>query len=202
MARHSLRSLGLWLLAAAAVITAIALASPGRSATDHDHDDHPHLDLHNGLLVSTRTVLRICVQPGDHRPAIESSVLGALDEVRRHPYWRAAYGRAQYARSTVLAWGCPAPRLPERYEPKGTVAGPGVTAEPSPYRVWLYVLDEPTADRVLGPDRDAGTASAEFMRDSAGAFPVSTALLVRERRLADTAALARDLSTALGLGTQ
>jgi hypothetical protein len=40
------------------------------------------------------------------------------------------------------------------------------------------------------------------MRDSASAFPVSTALLVRERRLADTAALTQDLTTALGLHTE
>ena len=209
MARHAIRPrlrAALPVALTLALIAGIAIATLGQQAgghphAGHDHGSHAHLDLHNGLLVSTRTALRICVEPGDHRPTVESGILAALDRVRRHPHWQAAYGKAQYHHSGVLAWGCPAPRLPERYTVKGTVAGPGVTAEPSPYRVWIYVLDGPTADRVLGPDLAAGVAAAEFMRDSNSAFPVSTALLVRESHLADTATLASHLSAAVGLST-
>lgn len=183
---------------AAVAVVVIALAVLDRPGPDHRR--RPHLDLASGLLVTTRTELRLCVEAGhDRRPTVQGRLLAALDEVRRQPGWRDAYGRSRYARSSALAWGCPAPRLPDRYEPEATVAGPGVTAEPSPFRVWVYVLDELTADRLLGAGAATGLAMAELFRAAASVYPVSTALLVRESHLADTGALAQDLRAALGL---
>ncbi|MBV1856396.1 hypothetical protein [Catellatospora tritici] len=186
---------------------AVAMAAGGIAlALDRDHggDHHPHLDTASGLLVTNRSELRLCVEAPPEvsatgRQAIQASLLAALQQTRQDPNWNSAYGRAHYNPATALDFGCPAPRLPQRYEPKMTVAGPGVTANPSIYRAWVYVLDEPTADRVLGTGQPTAVAAAELMAESMTAFPVSTALLVRQSRLADTATVVQGLRAALGL---
>jgi hypothetical protein len=187
----------------ATLTLAIALAVAGGTAVvaledGHDHDDHAHLDTTRGLLVTTRSTLRLCVEAGSsaqQQPVIRASVQTALGVAKQHPLWRSVYGDQQGS----LEWGCPAPRLPERFEPKATIAGPGATEDPSAYRIWLYVLDPATADRVLGTEVGKGVAAAELMRDGSVLFPVSTALLLRDTRLNDIAALASDLTVALGL---
>lgn len=169
------------LIAAIGVIL-VAAASGGRSAPAH-----AELDVHSGLLVSDRSEFRICVQldpaSGADRATIGGQLLAALDRVRAHPDWATAYQRASFDASRVLEWDCPGARLPQPGE-RPALAGPGATAEPSPYRIWIYVLGEPTGDRVLGPDRAAGIATAELMRAGQSSFPVSTALLIRAGELA------------------
>ncbi|MCX4471677.1 hypothetical protein OOK41_15430 [Micromonospora sp. NBC_01655] len=169
----------------------------------HDHDGHPHLDTTNGLLVTNRSSLRMCVEAGAGSggadpQAVRADLLAGLDQARRDPNWASAYGRARFSPATALEFGCPAPQLPDRVE-RTAVAGPGVTDDPSAYRVWIYVLDDPTADRILGVGRPADVATAELMREANSTWPVSTALLIRRSRLADTTAVAGTLRTALGL---
>lgn len=178
-------------MAGAAAVLAL---EPG---SEHDHDGHAHLDTTSGLLVTTRSSLKLCVEaaPAADEPAIRATLRSALREARKHPSWSGAYG----AEEGAVDWGCPAPRLPDRLERQTTIAGPGVTDHPSAYRVWLYLLDPATADRVLGTEASQGVAAAELMRDNTVLFPVSTALLLRDTRLGDTSRLARDLNIALGL---
>ncbi|MEH0972029.1 hypothetical protein V6U77_12940 [Micromonospora sp. CPCC 205546] len=203
MARHSLRTRLLTTLtacltsavAAGAVATAVLDRDPG-----HDHGDHAHVDTTNGLLVTNRSSLRMCVEAGADADgqAVHTDLLAGLEQARRDPNWTGAYGRARFSPATALTSGCPAANLPDRVE-RTTVAGPGLTDDPSPYRVWIYVLDDAAADRILGVGRPADVATAELMREANSTWPVSTALLARRSHLADTTAVALTLRTALGL---
>ncbi len=164
----------------------------------HDHDDHAHLDTSRGVLVSSRSTLKLCVEAGSSaqpQPAIRASLRTALGVAKQHPSWRQAYG----GDGGTVDFGCPQPVLPQRFDRRTTVAGPGVTDDPSAYRVWVYLLDPAEADRVLGAELGKGVAAAELMRDGTVLFPVSTALLLRDTRLGDVSALAADLNVALGL---
>jgi hypothetical protein len=165
---------------------------------EHDHGEHAHLDTTKGLLVTNRSALKVCVQAGtdaSQQPAIRASLLTALGVAQQHPFWPKAFGD----QAGTLDWGCPGARLPSQFDPRSTIAGPGVTSEPSPYRLWVYVLPDPSAEQLLGPGVGKGISAAELMRDGTVLFPVSTALLVRESRLGDIAATAQDLLLALGL---
>ncbi|SCG48938.1 hypothetical protein [Micromonospora halophytica] len=206
MARGSLRTRLLTLLTAclaSSLVAGVAVAAVLDRDSGHDHADHAHLDTTSGLLVTDRTALRMCVEAGagaagaDPR-AVRADLLAGLDQAREDPNWAGAYGKARFTRATALEFGCPAPKLPDRFE-RTTVAGPGVTETPSAYRVWVYVLDDSTADRILGAGRPADVATSELMREANVTWPVSTALLIRRSRLADTTTVAWHLRTALGL---
>ncbi|WP_155367999.1 hypothetical protein [Catellatospora vulcania] len=189
-------------LTAAVVLAAVAVGLA--LASDHEHRDEagPRLDTASGLLVSDRSALRMCVQgmsDADGQGVTRSAVMAGLQQAMRHPDWRGAYGPSQVNASVVLDFACPAPRLPVRYEPRTTVAGPGLTATPSPYRVWIYVLDEPAADRILGIGETTAVAPAELMRESTTVFPVSTALIIRASALGDANTTTGGLLAALGL---
>ncbi|MGB3444178.1 MAG: hypothetical protein WBA97_36025 [Actinophytocola sp.] len=186
-------------LVVAALVVGLVLVS----VTDSDAGgrDVPSLDLDSGLLVSTRTDFRVCVEagPGTDRDLADRSLLAALDTVRGHPHWAQAFRRAHYDPASVITWGCPSPRLPSRYD-RQAVAGPGVTADPSPYRVWIYLVDERTAARLLDPAGSPVVLTAEAMRDGANTvFPVSTALLIGADRVSDLPAVADKLREAAGL---
>jgi hypothetical protein len=186
-------------LAVAALTVGLVLVSI--ADPDTDQRDAPSVDLDSGLLVTTRTDFRICVEAGPSTDRVRTGrlLLAALDTVRQHPHWPQAYRRAHYDPATAINWGCPAPRLPSSID-RQAVAGPGVTAEPSPYRVWIYLLDAPTAARLLGPTSAPVVLTAESMRDGANTiFPVSTALLIGADRISDTSAVADQLRDAAGL---
>ncbi|MEV4664578.1 hypothetical protein AB0J85_21850 [Micromonospora echinofusca] len=203
MARHALRT-RLLTTVTACLASAVAAGAVAVSVLDrdhgHDHDDHAHIDTTNGLLVTNRSSLRMCVEAGGGTDgqAVHTDLLAGLDQARQDPNWTGAYGKARFDPATALTSGCPAPNLPDRVE-RTTVAGPGLTDDPSPYRVWVYVLDDPTADRILGVGRPADVATAELMREANSMWPVSTALLVRRSHLTDAAAVAPTLRAALGL---
>ncbi|MGC5331237.1 hypothetical protein [Micromonospora sp. DT62] len=203
MARLSLRTRLLTTLTAC-LASAVAAGAVATAVLDrdhgHDHGDHAHVDTTNGLLVTSRSSLRMCVEAGMDADgqAIRGGLLAGLERARQDPNWTGAYGRARFSPATALTFGCPAPHLPDRVG-RTTVAGPGLTDDPSPYRVWVYVLDDATADRVLGAGRAADVATAELMRQANSTWPVSTALLVRRSHLADPTAVALALRTALGL---
>lgn len=171
-------------------------------ADGHHHDDQVRLDTTSGLLVSSRSALRLCVQADlDPRtPAADrarADLLAGLDQARRHPHWSDAYGAVRQPDATAFDFGCPVSQPPAPHEPRTTVAGP--TGDPGPYRVWVYLLDGPTADRLLGAEQDSAVSTAEFMRDGTTLFPVSSALMIRQSRLADAAAVGKGLQAALGL---
>jgi hypothetical protein len=184
--------------AAVAAVVAMAVTGPHR---EHDHHDHAHVDTTSGLLVTTRSTLRMCVENASPAgaPGVRTDLLAGLALVRAEPDWAGAYGRVVVDPAHAVQFGCPAPRLPERAG-RGALAGPGVTDAPSAFRVWVYILDDPNADRILGAGEPAGLATAELMREQNSAWPVSTALLIRRSRLADPRAVARGLGAALGLG--
>lgn len=195
-----------WLLTALTVLAATlgigVFLIAATDGSDHTHH-HPELNVHNGLLVSTRTDFQVCVQldPAStvDKVTTERNLRAAIDQVRRHPVWPRAYEHARYDAATAITWGCPGARLPERHD-RVTVAGPGVTAHPSPFRVWIYVLDRASADRVLGPQRSVDVATAELMGAERTLFPVSSALLIRDAELArTTATVAEHLGEAAGL---
>ncbi|MFI7426725.1 hypothetical protein ACIBPB_07035 [Micromonospora sp. NPDC049836] len=186
-------------LASAAVAAVVAMAVPGPDR-EHDHHDHAHVDTTSGLLVTTRSTLRMCVENAGRAgaPDVRTDLLAGLALVRAEPDWAGAYGRTVVDPARAVQFGCPAPRLPQRAG-RAALAGPGVTDTPSAFRIWVYVLDDPSADRILGASEPAGLATAELMREQNSAWPVSTALLIRGSRLADSRAVARGLGAALGL---
>lgn len=183
------RSLLAAVTALAAVVAAGAIAaaaSSGPDATTQPPTMRPALDLHNGLLVTGRTEFRVCVESSDTagHAAIETGVRRGLAAVHSDPLWGKAYGQARYDESTAIDWGCPAPRLPAEYD-RTAYAGPGVTATPGPYRIWVYALDDATARRLLGPRDGWRILTAESIRSGeASTFPVSTALLIRAAAVA------------------
>ncbi len=188
------------------VATVVAAVAAGLLIVTALHEPaHADVTLDRALLVSTRDELRLCValsptlEKQRAGAGIHDQLAGSLARVRNHPDWDAAYGAAEIADRDAVEASCPDAKLPDRYEPKITVAGPGVTEEPSPYRTWIYVLDEATADRLLGAGVQSGTAAAELMRVGKDELvTVTSALLVRQSRL-DDAEFVTELTRAVGL---
>lgn len=179
--------------AAVAVATVAVVAVAVRPVGAPPTHEPAALDLASGLLASGRHEFRVCAE-GARRATIEPRLRTALDALRGHPRWPSAYRSA----GTAATWGCPDPASMLRYDRREGTAGPGPVAEPSPYRVWVTVLADRTADRVIGAGVPARVADAEFVRDGANGSltPVSTVLLIRERALGD---LAEHLTRAAGL---
>jgi hypothetical protein len=189
----------------AASVTGLVLMA-ATDTTDPEPETAPSLNVRSGLLVSNRSQFQVCVQTAHPNDDVRRALLAGLDRVRREPRWNTGYRDVRYDESAVLQWGCPAPRLPARYD-RAAIAGPGVTADPSPYRIWIYLLDRATAERLLGSG-PAGVATAELMRDHApdpnardggSLFPVSTALLIRESDVTRPDVVTAALRDAAGL---
>ncbi|ASW55417.1 hypothetical protein CIK06_16435 [Plantactinospora sp. KBS50] len=190
---------------AAAAVAAVVVSAVSAGGRDPDRGRDPghgrgvRVDTASGLLVTGRSALRMCVENGGGAQAgTRTGLRAGLDLVRADPNWAGAYGRVRVDPADALAFGCPAPRLPQRAG-RAAVAGPGLTATPSPYRVWVYVLDGADADRILGPGQPSGLATAELVQEANTAWPVSTALLIRRDRLGDPRSVAEGLRAALGL---
>jgi hypothetical protein len=173
----------------------------GGEAPANIPDGDVHFTDRSALLTSNRDALRLCVREAPSLRAGDSRVaerLGAsLKAVGAHPDWAAArFG----AKAPTVDVGCPGPELAlERLEPKESIVGVGRTAKPGRYRTVIHVLDERTADVVLG-ERNAERAPAEFLRvDDHVLAEVTTALVVRESYLDDPEFTSRWLSQAVGL---
>ncbi|MFP8886240.1 MULTISPECIES: hypothetical protein [Streptomyces] len=171
-------------LAAMAGVLALAGGFVAQSASPA----HAELTLEGGLLVSTREDFRLCVSTTgelDNPRQARAELVSGLAQVQKHPDWEAAFGAPPARAAVAAADTCPSVRLPESVE-RTTIVGPGVTEDPTPYRTWVHILDERTADRVLGAGVQAATAPAEIMFDAdrRGAT-VSTAVLVRAGHLDD-----------------
>lgn len=176
------------LVAAGLALAMIAGGSPGEA----------RLDLDSGLLVSTRRDFQVCVEVAQplqpRRAALVDALRAALERVRGHRDWA---GAGLGAGPPSITLGCPEQRPPQvgAHSPSG-----GRAAQPSPYRLWVYVLDAATADRRFGPDVGAASVAAEYLADGDhGRAEVSTAVLVRAGYLADPAFAGNELAAAVGL---
>jgi hypothetical protein len=157
---------------------------------------HAHFEPDSSLMVSTRDELRVCVDTQGPVDAsrLEQRLSSGLGLVRQHPQW----GVARYGeRVPALERECAA-RLPAEIT-KGTVVGPGVTDDPSPYRTVIIVLDEASAKRYLGA-QPAVLVPYELMKVSDHvAVTVTQAVVVREGFVGAPAFTAEYLTPALGL---
>ena len=157
----------------------------------------PRFQSDSGLIVSTRTDLRVCTDIRGPAPEqVTRQLIGALERVRRHPHWtRTGYGDA----IPVLERDCAAVQLPDSGVAKGVVVGPGLTGNPSPYRTVIVVLDAETADRYLG-DQPAVLVPYELMRVKTGVTAMVTQALVVRAFFLDSPEFAKEyLTPALGL---
>ena len=168
------------LLHVAAMLSVLAVGV--HCGAEPEEGGHAHFTTGNALLVSERSALQVCVELA---PALESKSeelmaglkadLASLEQ--RHPAWtKAGLGRAPVR----LQRGCPGNALPSgRLESKGAQVGPGLSHFPSPFRTFIYVLDEAKAQEVLG-EQQSLRARAELMQVSDHQMvEVSTALVIR-----------------------
>ncbi|HYH95500.1 hypothetical protein [Hyalangium sp.] len=157
-----------------------------RCGTETEEPDHVHFTTENALLVSERSGLQVCVELDPALEGRSEELLGALKAdlaalEQGHPDWQ----KAGMARAPVrLQLGCPGKAMPsERLESKGAQVGPGLSIRPSPFRTFIYVLDEAKASQVLG-EQQAIRARAELMEVSDHQMvEVSTALVIRASAL-------------------
>lgn len=165
---------------------------------------------HNGggaLLTTNRDKLAICVEAvglnsskaADAKPRVEA----ALPEVAEHPYWELA-GLAAF--ETVVDVGCPSqppePAWPDQLYPIDAIQGHRVR-EPSPYRVFIFVLAEEELDELVAPlsTRRAPQelVCAEDIHE--GCREVTTGVYLAEEEFNDSALLVRQIEIAVGLGS-
>ncbi|MFP2923740.1 hypothetical protein ACLESO_00720 [Pyxidicoccus sp. 3LG] len=178
----------------------LAAVRCGGEAPPNVLDGDVHFNDQSALLTTNRDALRLCVSEapslrGDSRVA--ERLDASLKRLDAHPDWAAArFG----SKTPSIEVGCPGagPAL-ERLEPKESIVGAGRTTKPSRFRTFIHVLDEKTADVVLG-ERKAERAPAEFLRvDDHVLAEVTTALVVRESYLDDPEFASRWLSQSVGL---
>jgi hypothetical protein len=155
----------------------------------------------SGLLVNTRASLRACMvtAPGlaEKAPAIAQQLSQGFEKVRQHKDWeRAGLGRGV----PNVERACAGATIPTRALEKGSVVGPGVTKNPTPFRTVVFVLDNATADTVLGTGVNAGLYPFEKMAVDEHEFvEVTSGLVVRESFLESPDFADPFLSLALGL---
>jgi hypothetical protein len=121
--------------------------------------------------------------------------LAALEQ--SHSDWRkAGLGRAPVR----VQLGCPGKAMPSgRLESKGAQVGPGLSLRPSPFRTFVYVLDEAKAQEVLGTEQ-ALRARAELMEvGDHQMVEVSTALILRASALGTDSLREQWLPMSMGL---
>ncbi|AKJ00388.1 hypothetical protein ATI61_104205 [Archangium gephyra] len=164
--------------------------------------EHPHLMLDNALLVGERTGLQVCVELAPALKERSGELLGALKSDlallrERHPLWeKSGFGQAPVR----VQLGCPGAAMPSaRLESKGALVGPGVSEHPSPFRTFLYVLDDAGAQEVLGKEQ-ALRARAELLKvEDHVLAEVSTALVIRASDLGTPSFQETWLPTGVGL---
>jgi hypothetical protein len=164
--------------------------------------DQSHLTMENALLVAERTGLQVCVELDPALKDRSGELLGTLKAdlavlKENHPLWeRSGFGQAPVR----VQLGCPGGVMPSgRLESKGALVGPGLSERPSPYRTFLYVLDDAKAQAVLG-DEPAIRARAELMKvEDHVMAEVSTALVIRASALGTSSFQETLLPTGVGL---
>lgn len=156
---------------------------------------HAHFDAGSSLLVTNRDELRVClVSHGAVPDKLGAQVHGALQTARQHPHWDVAgYGAVPEPDGNCTA------TLPASGVTRGVVVGPGLTAEPGPYRTVIVVLDEANAERYLG-DQPAVLVPYELMKTGEHSASTVTQAVVVRADVIDAPRFATEyLTLALGL---
>jgi hypothetical protein len=198
MSKGTTRSKGLSRFAKPALAVSLTVGAFAAVAVGVDAGTpaHAHFEPDSSLMVSTRDELRVCVDThGELGGGLDQALSAAVGTVRRHPQW----GTARYGDTVpLLERGC-ATTLPSTGVTKGVVVGPGVTADPSPYRTVIVVLDEANAKRYLG-DQPAVLVPYELMKlDDHVAVTVTQAVVARGSVVGTPAFANEYLTPALGL---
>lgn len=161
----------------------------------------PSFDLTSGLLVSTRTGLQVCVEPApyDTAAAAVARVGAVLVALSREPVFAAGFG----ASGTRVALRCPTAgslfKSGQRHvKTGGTFAAGPTTTEPSPFRLFVYVVPALEISRMFG-ELPYHFASQEVFCERGSCATVTTALYVDQATLLDDRRLLDELRQALGL---
>lgn len=201
--RQESRRLGLP-LAAITIVAVLAAATVGAIVVRAQPGSPPTFDLTRGVLVSSRANLQVCVaaEPSDRTgvaTAVER-VRAALARLNDDERFRAAgYATPPWQ----VAPSCPQPgRLLEsgqRHAKAGGSYGLGPeTSNPSPFRVFVYVVATSEIARMFGP-LPFRFASQEVFCERRSCATVTTGLYVDPATLLDEPRLAAELEQALGL---
>ena len=156
------------------------------------------------LLTTNRSTLKVCVD--SKVPALGDAALGAstaasLGQVARHPHFRQAGLAAARPQVDV---GCPTrARIAEpgfEYRAGRSDRGDIFVAQPSPYRVYVYVV----AEEQLAPLAGAAfrrVPQEVFCSERGSCTEVSTAVYLSAEEIGRPGRLARELTRAAGLDT-
>lgn len=173
-----------------ASLTLFGLTRPGAS----------HAELSgNGLLVTTRNDLAICVETSPDLKAKGhddvAAVSQAVQELRAR---ETGWSETQYGDSPTVTGSCPdgyvAP--PPARRDRGQSVGPGPTKDPAAERLLVFVADLPSSE--TGAARDVDYAPYEFLCEGDQCWEVTSALFVSPSTAHDPTALAEALRYGLG----
>lgn len=164
---------------------------------------HAKVDLDSPLLVNTRDSLRVCTTVAPKLETQRMDVAQQLTERMQrlqttHPDWDKVYDKVTSAPS--FETDCTATIPTNLFDPAdATAVGRGLVKKPSPFRAIVLVLDEDTADMVLGT-LDVSHAAYEMMQVSEyEAVEVTNALVVRNSFIGTQEFVEQYLSVAVGL---
>lgn len=161
----------------------------------------PSFDLTSGLLLSTRTDLQVCVEsaPDETGGTAVPRIQAALGALSHEPVFAAGYGSLEPhvvlrcpQSASLLASG------QRHVKAGGTFAAGSVTTDPSPYRLFVYVVPPAEITRMFGT-LPFHFASQEVFCERGSCATVTTALYVDPLTLLDDSRLAAELQQALGL---
>ena len=142
------------------------------------------VNLESPLIVTTRASLQVCAQVA---PALKGKSVAIMSRLNQrmetlratHPKWNDVHGRASSAPAFSSACSVTVPtKLLD--EADASALGKGFTTNPSQFRAVVLVLDDQTADVVLGK-LNVKHAPYEMMQvGQHEAVEVTNALVVRE----------------------
>jgi hypothetical protein len=163
----------------------------------------PRPDMERGVLLSNRPNLQICVATSAQAPSVSAVglVRAAVHVAERHPNFTAArYNERAWA---VIA-GCPGvPALlasgQRQAKAGGTFAVPPPTDNPSPFRLFVYVVTLDEIERMFGSSGMRLAAQEVFCDAPRDCAEVSSALYIDETVLRNPLALGAFMTQALGL---
>lgn len=201
--RQPPRGLGLP-LAAITVVAVLAAAAGGAIVVRAQPGSPPTFDLTRGVLVSNRANLQVCVTTEPSDPTGVATAVGRVRAAHARLNDDERFRAAGYATPPwQVAPSCPQPgRLLEsgqRHVKAGGSYGLGTeTSNPSPFRLFVYVVPASEIARRFGP-LPFHFASQEVFCERQSCATVTTALYVDAATLLDEPRLAAELEQALGL---
>jgi hypothetical protein len=178
------------------VLAGVIFARTGSTVKAAVNTDSP-------LIVTTRANLQVCAQVA---PALKGKSIAIMNQLNQrmatlrasHPMWNDVHGRASSAPAFSSACSVTVPtKLLD--EGDASALGKGFTTNPSQFRAVVLVLDEQTANLVLG-NLNVKHAPYEMMQISQHeAVEVTNALVVRESYLNTQEFVDQYLSVAVSL---